>query len=224
VSRESLVRLLGVVPNRRRQELAELGITKLWTSDLPIWILAGLLVVAAAVAAGAAATHSLSSEVAIAAATAVITVAGLLVAVLQWRAGLAEKALDALYHRIAAANQMRVNASQGLGTDDEWEISRQRPDDYRFFVFTEIDSLEYAAVRYRFGLGMTDLIADRAVRHFRRRCQASEPFFETARTCIKDGAYLPYTQEVVEKIFDSLEKPETEAPTMAQVVKTTTGA
>jgi hypothetical protein len=59
-----------------------LGITKSRTSDLPVWILATLLSVAAAVAAGAAATHSLSGD-AIGAASAMITVAGLLVALLQ---------------------------------------------------------------------------------------------------------------------------------------------
>lgn len=164
-------------------------------------ILVGLLLVAVAVIASAAATDKLSSEIAVAAATAMITVAGLLVAVLQWRAGLAEKALDALYGRIALANKMRLKVSEGLGTDDDFEIARKRPDDYRFFVFTEIDSLEYAVVRYRFGLGMTDVIADRAVGHFRRRCDESEQFRNTARTCAADGAYFERTRAIVMNIL-----------------------
>jgi hypothetical protein len=223
VKRELLLRLVGVVPDRRRQKLAQLGITKSRTSDLPVWILATLLAAAAAVATGAVATHSLSSDVAIGAASAMITVAGLLVAVLQWRAGLAEKALDALYQRIAFANQMRVKASEGLGSDDESEIARERPTDYRFFVFTEIDSLEYAAVRYRFGLGMTDLIADRAVDHFRRRCETSDQFWQTARECVTEGAYFEDTKAIVTKILDGLVH-EAGQPTMAELSKTTTGA
>lgn len=141
-----------------------------------------------------------------------ITVAGLLVAVLQWRAGLAEKALDTLYKRIALANQMRLNVSEGLETDDESEIARERPDDYRFFVFTEIDSLEYAAVRYRFGLGMTDLIADRAVAHFRRRCEESDQFRQTAETCVDRGAYFDDTKNAVTNILASIDAPNQATP------------
>jgi hypothetical protein len=215
LTRDALLRFLGVAPNRPRGELARLGVRKSRTSDLPVWLLACLLLATGAVAVVAAATHSLSTVVAIAAATAVITVAGLLVAVLQWRAGLAEKALDALYKRIASANQMRVNASEGLETNDETEIARERPNDYRFFVFTEIDSLEYVAVRYRFGLGMTDLIADRAVNHFRCRCEDSETFLETARECADSGAYFSDTKILVAKIIESLKA--REQPTMADV-------
>jgi hypothetical protein len=184
--------------------------------------LVGLLFVAAAVAIGAAATHSLSGTVAVGAATAVITVAGLLVAVLQWRAGLAEKALDALYTRIAFANEMSIKASEGLETDDDSEVARERPNAYRFFVFTEIDSLEYAAVRYRFGLGMTDLIADRAVSHFHRRCEASDQFSKIALECVEAGAYFPATKSIVMKILDNLDAREPQPLTMGEMTQTAT--
>jgi len=197
--------------------LRKLGITKSRSADVPIWVLIALLVAAAGVLVGAAFTHSLSGDVAIAGATAVITVAGLLVAVLQWRAGLAEKALDALYQRITLANKMRLSASDAAESINEDEIARKEPDNYRFFVFTEIDSLEYAAVRYRFGLGMTDLIARRAVDHFMRRCE-ERTFLETAHFCIDDGAYLDYTKKIVPKIFEDVEKRKAEKAARARTL------
>lgn len=197
-----LAGLAGIAPSERRRQLAQLGVRRSRASDLPIWVLAVLLVVAAAVAIAAALAGALSSDLAVGAATAVVTIAGLLVALLQWRAGLAEKALDALYARIALSNQMRLGASDGLDCHDEAEIAAARPDDYRFFVYTEIDSLEYATVRYRFGLGMTDLIADRAIRHFRRRCD-TPIFLEIASDCATEGAYFPETKQVVQRIIES---------------------
>jgi len=49
---------------------------------------------------------------------------------------------------------MRLDAFKQGETDDEAEVARQHEERYRFYVFTEIDSLEYAARRYRFGLGL----------------------------------------------------------------------
>lgn len=195
-----VARLFGLASHQSRQELKRLGITRIWTANVPVGILVGLLLLAPVVIAIAAATDKLSSELAVAAATAMITIAGLLVAVLQWRAGLAEKALDALYGRIALANEMRMKLADGLGIDDDVAIATKRPNEYRLFVFTEIDSLEYAAMRYRFGLGMTAVIADRAVDHFCQRCE-SEKFKEMARVCAREGAYFPDTKAMVKKIL-----------------------
>jgi hypothetical protein len=186
---------LGLALNIRRKELSQLGIRRSWTSDLPIWILVLLLASAAAVA--------IVTGHIVGPATAFITVAGLLVAILQWRAGLAEKAVDALYQRIALANQMRLSASEGLTTDDEAAVARERANDYRFYVCTELDSLEYVVLRYRFGLGMSVLIAGRAVNHFRGRCRTSAVFCEEARERVEKGAYLDETKTIVEKIVDA---------------------
>jgi hypothetical protein len=199
-------RILQMSSRERRHELERLGIRKSRSSDLPVWALAALLVAAGAVAIVAAVTHSLSTDLAIGMATAVITVAGLLVAVLQWRAGLAEKAVDALYRRIALANQMRIEAFKGLRTDDEAVALEERPIDYRFFVFTEIDSLEYATIRYRYGLGMSGPIVDRAVRHFQRRCEESREFRATAADCAANGAYLQGTKHVVEEVVGRVDR------------------
>ena len=37
---------------------------------------------------------------------------------------------------------------------DEEAVAKARPKRYEFYVYTEIDSLEYAARRYRSGLGL----------------------------------------------------------------------
>ena len=62
---------------------------------------------------------------------------------------------------------MRLQAFQGLDTDDESLVATKRREPYKFFVYSEIDSLEYAARRYRFGLGLNHEICNRALRHFR---------------------------------------------------------
>src|SRR5207248_7326597 len=129
-----------------------------------------LLLVAAAAAAIGAATHRLTGQSAVALGAVGISVAGLLVALLQWRNGLAEKAFDALYQRIALANQMRLEAFGNLS--DEETVASERKEPYRFFVYSEIDSLEYAARRYQFGLGLSEHIFYRAVKHFRTRCSS----------------------------------------------------
>jgi hypothetical protein len=195
--------ILGVIATRGslKKELEQLKIRRSHTSDVPVWILVTLLGVAAASATVGAVTHSLSGQTAVGLAAAVLTVAGLLVAVLQWRQGLSEKAFDALYGRIAIANEMRLQAFRDLPSDNEGEIASKRPESYRFFVFTEIDSLEYAARRYRFGLGMNSDIVYRAVRHFRSRC-CSDTFCHAAEECAEQGAYFKETKEMVHSIVD----------------------
>jgi len=165
-----------------------------------VWILVSLLAIAAAAASIGAATRSLTAQAAVALSAVVVTVAGLRVALLQWRQGLAEKAFDALYERIALANKMRLEAFKDLETDEEQEVARLRPELYRFFVFSEIDSLEYAARRYRFGLGLNADIVDRAVRHFRSRC-GSETFRDVAVRCAEEGAYFEDTKQAVRSIL-----------------------
>jgi hypothetical protein len=187
------------VRGRLRKELEQLGVRRSRTSNAPVWALAGLLLIAAGSATVGAVTHSLSAQTAVGLAAAVLTVAGLLVAVLQWRVGLSEKAFDSLYGRIAMANEMRLEVFKDLGSDSEQAAAGERPELYKFFVFTEIDSLEYAARRYRFGLGMNADIVDRAIRHFRSRC-TSETFRSTAEACAKEGAYFKETKCMVDSI------------------------
>jgi hypothetical protein len=192
---------LGALTGARdlKRELEELGIRRSRSSNAPVLALAGLLVVSAGSATIGAVTHSLSADTAVGLAAAVLTVAGVLVAVLQWRLGLSEKAFDALYSRIALANEMRLAAFKDLRSGTEEAAAAERPELYRFFVFTEIDSLEYAARRYRFGLGVNDEIVGRALRHFKVRC-GSETFRSTALACVRDSAHFAETKCMVESI------------------------
>jgi len=66
-----------------RRELERLGIERSWKSDVAIWILGFLLALAAGSATLGAAMHWLSAQNAVGLATAVLTVAGLLLAVVQ---------------------------------------------------------------------------------------------------------------------------------------------
>jgi hypothetical protein len=198
---------------RLKDELEQLDIRRSPTSDAPVWILVTLLAVAAASATIGALTHELEPQTAVGLAAAVLTVAGLLVAVLQWRAGLSEKAFDALYERIRFSNNMWLEVCNEIA--DVEGLAGQPPQRYRFWVFTEIDSLEYAARRYRFGLGMNRDIVGRAVRHFESRCD-SELFCRTALECT-DGkqAYFEDTKKMVHSIVDRVRKRRTAPPVEA---------
>lgn len=184
-----------------KRELKRLGVSRSRRSDAQLWLLAALLIAAAASAAIGAATHKLTGQSAVALAAVGISVAGLLVGLLQWRNGLAEKAFDALYARIAMANQMRLEAFGELTNEQEEKVSTDREQPYRFFVYSEIDSLEYAARRYRFGLGLSAHIFYRAVRHFRTRC-TSPTFRRVAESCVKDGGYFEDTKTLVLQLLD----------------------
>jgi len=197
-------RLVGewAMRGRLKDELEQLHIRRSRTSDAPVWILVTLLAIAAGSATIGALTHKLEPQTAVGLAAAVLTVAGLLVAVLQWRAGLSEKAFDALYERIRLANNMWLEVCKEIDSDLESGLADKPPERYRFWVFTEIDSLEYAARRYRFGLGMNRVIVGRAVRHFESRC-GSELFCRTALECTSDAeAYFDETKEMVRSIVD----------------------
>ena len=190
------------VRGRLKDELEQLDIKRSHTSDAPVWILVTLLAIAAGSATIGALTHELDPQTAVGLAAAVLTVAGLLVAVLQWRAGLSEKAFDALYGRIKMANDMRLQAFKDMECESESEVEEKRPELYKFFVYTEIDSLEYSARRYRFGLGMNGEIVRRALRHFKARCD-SELFRRTAEECTDDkSGYFPETKTLVHAIVN----------------------
>src|SRR6188472_311003 len=80
------------IRGRLKDEFEQLDIRRSHVSDAPVWILVTLLAVAAGSATIGALTHKLEPQTAVGLAAAVLTVAGLLVAVLQWRHGLSEKA------------------------------------------------------------------------------------------------------------------------------------
>lgn len=179
-----------------RDELEELDIRRSVLGSVPLVILAGLLLVALGGSVAAVLAGRMTTELAVSFGATGIAVGGLLVAVLQWRLGLAEKAFDALYGRIGLANEMRLKAFEGVDRHDEEAAATTHEERYRFFVYTEIDSLEYAVRRYQFGLGMTADITARAVGHFESRCR-NEAFRAHALSCAADGAYFEATKDLV---------------------------
>jgi hypothetical protein len=92
------------------------------------------------------------------------------------------------------AHRMRLEAFTGVDSNDEEPVAAVDRRLYRFFLYTEIDSREYAARRHRFGLGPNADIVDRAVRHFRGRCESSPTFGATAVECVADGACFDDTK------------------------------
>lgn len=183
-----------------RDELEGLHIERSKLGWLPIGLLVVLLAALIVSGALAVATGTMTGQLFVSLLATSIAVVGVLVAVLQWRLGLSEKAFDALYARIGLANEMRLKAEEGAKEDDDAAKARNE-ERYRFFVFTEIDSLEYAVRRYEFGLGMTADITGRAVRHFRSRCEDPK-FREVALACAVNGAYFTTTKELVSQIID----------------------
>ena len=173
------------------------------------------VVVAAAIVgvAGTAALVSLSAagalqvEVASQGTAAILTVGALGFGVWQWRLATAEKSLDTLYARIDLANQRRLDAQGRLRESGERrgrELSEDEGDlFFDYFVFTEIDNLEYATQKYVLGL-LRPAVADRAVTLFEERCRKDD-FRERAKELVKEGTYFDLTRKLVPKIADRVE-------------------
>jgi hypothetical protein len=104
---------------------------------------------------------------------------------------------------VAAAVDVVVAEVPGLALDkrDEQEVAEERPELYRLFVYTEIDSLEYAARRYGSGLTGDPEVVAKAITQFRRRCR-SETFRRVAEECSVEGAYFSSTLDTVRTILD----------------------
>ena len=136
---------------------------------------------------------------------AILTVGALGFGVWQWRLATAEKSLDTLYARIDLANQRRLDAQGRLRETAERRGRELSPADeglffFDYFVFTEIDNLEYATQKYVLGL-LRPTVADRAVTLFEERCRKDD-FRERAKELVKEGTYFKLTCDVVPKIAD----------------------
>ncbi len=110
----------------------------------------------------------------------------LLLGLWQWRAQRSEISLDRYFDRLELANKYRLEYfgkyAEACATDGAVQgEDRQRAVQqfYFFYVFTEIDSLEYAARRYHYGY-MPDDLAERAVLTFENRCRHSPAFWVAA--------------------------------------------
>lgn len=193
---------------RVRAELESLGIRRRATVDAPIFVLAAALLAAIVAVPAVAVLTPVDAEVAAGVAAVIVTLAVGVIGLVQWRDGLAEKALDALYQRITLANEMQLSAR-----NHETTVT----DRFRFYVFTEIDSLEYALRRYRSGLGLQADIVLRAIAHFEDKCKKVPGFSAEAAQCVTkgslvEGAYFDETKDIVKKIVDQCGRRSADAP------------
>src|SRR5919205_1272109 len=153
------------------------------------------------------AVHKLQVDVASQGTAAILTVGALGFGVWQWRLATAEKSLDTLYARIDLANQRRLDAQGRLRESGERRGRELSEGEmglfFDYFVFTEIDNLEYATQKYVLGL-LRPAVADRAVTLFKERCP-DDDFRERAKELVKKGTYFSLTRELVPRIADRVE-------------------
>jgi hypothetical protein len=69
------------------------------------------------------------------------------------------------------------------------------------YVYRELDNFEYAIEKYRIGF-MEPETAHRCLRTFRARCAESDDFRILAKKCVYTPAYVPKTQEIVDRVVD----------------------
>jgi hypothetical protein len=94
-----------------------------------------------------------------------------------------ESSLDHFYQRITAANMLFLEACRAVeqtalqetGNADQSAGSTVPNQVFEYYVFTELDNLEYQLVKYRRGYIGPD-VASRAVRTFEDRCHPDGPF------------------------------------------------
>jgi hypothetical protein len=192
-----------------RKRLAGYGLTAP-SRFHPVVVAAGALGVAGTAAlVSLSAAGDLQVEVASQGTAAILTVGALAFGVWQWRLATAEKSLDTLYARIDLANQRRLDAQGRLR--ERGERGRELSEDegqlfFDYFVFTEIDNLEYATQKYVLGL-LRPAVADRAVMLFKERCRKDD-FRERAKELVEEGTYFPLTRKLVPRIADRVEASE----------------
>ncbi len=121
----------------------------------------------------------------------------ILLGVWQWREQRMEVCLDRYFDRLELANKRRLEHFAKLLEHRDVDADRSSKDAqraieqfYLFYLFTEIDTLEYVARRYKLG-HMTTELADRAVRTFKNRCMQSPEFCVSAKTLTEETEAYP---------------------------------
>jgi hypothetical protein len=166
---------------------------------------AALLAVSAAVTVVAALRLPASTTVNLGA--VLLAVDTLVLGLSQYWALRQENSLDHLYERIHLGNLMRVEYEQSrpdsrdryvgaAALHGETRATRAR---FLFYVFTEMDNLEYAIEKYRHGF-MSELLADRALRTFVARLRRVR-FRDAVSSHYRDAPYTPETRRVIEMML-----------------------
>ena len=127
------------------------------------------------------------------AAATTLTTGALLFAVLQWRAATSERALDKLYDRLDLANDRRLEACP--------DPVAKAKDLYTYYVFTEIDNVEYAIQKYELGF-TTPAVTARVLRRFDHTCGRNARFRELVTDLIAEASYFDGTKAAIKKILE----------------------
>lgn len=129
----------------------------------------------------------------------------LLVGYWQWRKARHEISMDKYYERLDIANRRQ----DGNHLDVHKMMRASTPEiagetsDVVFYIYAELDNLEYVIEKYRQGFMDPDQ-ACRGLRTFQLRCW-SEQFRLIARHRVTAGDYNPRTREVVEKVCKKID-------------------
>jgi hypothetical protein len=186
---------------------------------LRVMSVAGAVVGVAVILVGVASDKTTEGA---AAATAVVFA---IVGLWQWRSGRHEASLDRFYERLALANELVLEAYESAararqaGAGDAL-ATKVAENVFRYYVYTEMDNLEYAIEKYRKGF-MDERLAFRALRSFQDRCknrklavspkELEKEFAEIVRRILKDAtrtgkdgfSYNELTLKVVRAIIEA---------------------
>ena len=118
----------------------------------------------------------------------------------QWIETKHEASIDKYYERLSLTNEGFYRWEEARRMFPFfWEGDNHTSFEKRMYVYLELDNLEYAITKYKYG-SMKDEVAFRSLVTFVSRCQ-SEEFRDLADKCIKNSiGYSFETKEVVNKI------------------------
>ena len=127
--------------------------------------------------------------------TALVAVNAALLGSWQWAKARQESAIDKYYDRLALSNEARLRAANCSGTDTDTD--RLLLED--FYVFSELDNLEYCLCKYTHGC-MNRALMNRALATFENRCQHLYGFRDIVAHFYRGASYAPGVLRVVEEL------------------------
>lgn len=172
---------------------------------LAIAALVAVLVVLAVVGADA--------QTILATAGLLLAAEGLVIGAWQWRSARYEAAIDRFYDRMKLTNDLRLQVGTAMySIRDDPSLRTADTLQRRFYIFAELDNLEYAVHKYEQGY-MSGAMAERALATFRARCRNLSGFHDLVVWAHDAGvAYQPTTWEVVGRLTDLTPRPVSPPP------------
>jgi hypothetical protein len=138
-------------------------------------------------------------------AASLFTADAILVALWQWRAQRREVSLEAYFARLNVPNERRLAYyQQAFALSDvvgKQALANALEQYYIFYVYAELDNLEYAMTKYADG-SMSAELAERAVETFVSRCQQSNDFRKLARIAVTDSGYTTSFEAFVRELAE----------------------